>query len=181
MAVAALVSPDITNPSSFASPLWVPVNVMFGMGALLGLFGLIVIYNRVAADGLALLGFVLSFSGTAVFVGAALAFQAFVLPAIGASSAAKTLLDPNGPLMSMSSPLTLIFLITGAGFAVGFILLAVAIWRTKSLPPWGGVLGAVGAPLLAFTPPLPSIALNVGGVLFGVGVAWLGYAIWSKK
>jgi hypothetical protein len=151
---------------------------MFSMGALLGLFGLIVIYQRLAADGLALLGFVLAFSGTAVLVGALLILEGFVMPAI-ASSAAKSLVDPNGPLMT--GPTGLIFLVVGIVFAIGFILLAVAIWRTKKLPRWAGVLSAVGAPLLAFTPPLPGIALTVGGVLFGVGVAWLGYAIWSNK
>ena len=58
--------------------------------------------------------------------------------------------------------------------------MAIAIWRTSALPRWSGLLAAVGAPLIAFTPPLPSVLLQVGGVLFGVGVAWQGYTIWSK-
>ncbi len=40
---------------------------------------------------------------------------------------------------------------------------------------------AVGATLLAFAPPLPHIAATIGGLLFGIGVAWMGYAIWSSK
>lgn len=179
MVVAALISPDIGNPNSTASPLWVPSNVMFGIGALLGLFGLIVIYNRVATDAVALVGFVLAFIGTTVFVGFLLVMEAFVVPAIAATPSGKALVDPYGPLFM--GPLGIVLLILGSCFALGFILIGIAIWRTKALPRWAGVLAAVGAPVIAFTPPLPGVFLTLGGVLFGLGVGWQGYAIWSKK
>ena len=178
VAVPGLLHPDESNPSAYSDPIWGPVHVLIGLGALLGLLGLIAIYNRLATHTLALPGFVLAFSGTAVFVGALMTLEAFVVPAIAASSA-KALLDPNGALFT--GPLSMIFLVVGLAFSVGFILLAVANWSVNALPRWAGVLSAVGAVLLAFAPPLPYIAGLVGSALFGIGIAWYGYAIWSQK
>ncbi len=181
IAISVLLHPSESDPNAFVNPLWGPVHIAVGMSALLGLFGTMAIYAKLATKGggLVLPGFVLALSGTAVFVGAAILLEGFVAPALAASAAGKTLLDPNGPLMS--GPMGLVFLSSGAAFGLGFILLAVANWSANVLPRWGGVLAAIGAPLLAFAPPLPQIALMIGGVLFGVGVAWLGYAIWSSK
>ena len=65
-------------------------------------------------------------------------------------------------------------------FSVGYILLGVAIIRAKVLPRGAGILLAVGGPVVAFSPPIGiQTVLIVGHTLFGLGLAWAGYALWT--
>ena len=66
-------------------------------------------------------------------------------------------------------------------FGVGYILLGVAIVRAGVLPRGAGILLAVGGPVVAFSPPIGIQAvLIVGHTLFGLGLAWAGYALWTS-
>ena len=68
-------------------------------------------------------------------------------------------------------------------FALGYLILGVAILRGLGLPRWSGLLLIVGV-VLSSPPPVvvPTVLiLTVGGVLLGAGLAWLGYALWSEK
>jgi hypothetical protein len=158
---------------------WVPVHSVLVIAVVLSLFGLIGLYGRLAEKGgvIGLIGFVLSFIGSALFV-AALSFEAFVAPGIAASSVAATLLSDSGPLFGGLFGLVLLF--TSSAFALGMILLGVSILRTRALLRWAGILLIVGAPLLAFWPPLPHIAGTLGALALGIGYAWLGYALWVR-
>jgi hypothetical protein len=70
---------------------------------------------------------------------------------------------------------------TSLVFSVGYILLGVAIYRAGVLPRGAGVLLAVGGPIVAFSPPIGILAvLILGHTLFGAGLAWLGYALFSS-
>ncbi len=67
-------------------------------------------------------------------------------------------------------------------FSVGYILLGVAMVRAGVLPRGIGILLAVGGPVVAFSPPISIFAvLVVGHTLFGLGLAWLGYALWTER
>ncbi len=65
-------------------------------------------------------------------------------------------------------------------FSIDYILLGAAIVRAGVLPRGAGILLAVGAPIVAFSPPIGVQAvLIVGHVMFGLGLVWLGYALWT--
>ena len=67
-------------------------------------------------------------------------------------------------------------------FSIGYILVGVAAARAGVLPRGAGILLALGAPLVAFSPPIGVQAvIIVGHTLFGVGLAWLGYALWAER
>ena len=65
-------------------------------------------------------------------------------------------------------------------FGLGYVLLGLAVFRAGVLPRAAGVLLALGGPIVAFSPPIGIEAvLIVGHALFGAGLVWLGYALWS--
>jgi hypothetical protein len=65
-------------------------------------------------------------------------------------------------------------------FSIDYVLLGVA--RAGVLPRGAGILLAIGAPLVAFSPPIGIQAvIIIGHTLFGVGLVWSGYALFTKK
>jgi hypothetical protein len=68
------------------------------------------------------------------------------------------------------------FLISGLWLlAVGAILMGVAVWKSGTLPKWGGILLALG--LAFFFPLLPQLIRVVDGLLTGVGGVWLALSM----
>ena len=67
---------------------------------------------------------------------------------------------------------------------VGSIALALAIWRSGTLPKWAGVLYALGFILFIVAVSSPSsvqkIFRIVDGLLGGLGGIWLAWSIWRK-
>jgi hypothetical protein len=178
IAIPTLFHPSDSDPQAFLNAAWTPVHALLITGAILSMFGLIGLY-RVQAErtgALGLVGFVLSFIGSALVV-AALVADAFVLPVIAADPAGRALLDPAGPLFG--GALGLVFLLMALTFSLGSILFGFATARSGVLPRWAGALILIGGPLLAFTPPLPTLAGMVGALLLGAGYLWAGYAIWA--
>jgi len=67
------------------------------------------------------------------------------------------------------------FLISGLSLlVVGAILIGVAVWKSGTLPKWGGILLAIG--LALFFPLLPLVRV-VDGLLTGVGGMWVALSI----
>jgi hypothetical protein len=180
IAVPVLFHPnDVAHPETVLSTTWVIVHSLFAAGTVLALLGLPGLYARQAeaAGKLGLVGFVLTFVGSALFA-AALVLEAFVVPPI--ATEAPKLLDPSGPLFG--GPLGICLLFAGTTFALGAILLGFATVRAGVLPRFSAVpFLMVGAPLLAFWPPLPYLVGVTGGVLVGIGFGWLGYALLSGE
>jgi hypothetical protein len=178
LGVSTLLHPnEVADPEAVLSGAWVIVHTAYVPGFVLALFGLAGLYARLAERGgkLGLAGFVLSFIGSALFL-VVVVTEAAIVPAVAASDAGPTLLDPTGPLFG--GELGLIFLVGQITFALGFVLTGIATARAGVLPRSAGLL-LFGAPLVAFWPPLPQLVGVAGGVLFGFGFVWLGYAVWS--
>lgn len=120
----------------------------------------------------------LAFFGTIWFAGLGLLSFA-VLPFIASHDPA--LVAPDGPFWTEApQPLFLV----GLGFFVlGYVAVGIAVLRDPTLPRWSGVPLIVGALLLSPPPVVvPTVLiLTAGGVLLGVGLAWLGFAFWSVR
>jgi len=178
LGIAIILHPDEANPNAVLEVAWAPVHQVMIVGALLSLFGLIGFYvrQRGQAGVLGLIGFLLLFVGSALFVPIVFA-EAFIIPVIAADPAGQALLDPAGPLFGAT--LGLVFLGIGVIFGLGCIVSGIATFRAGALPRLAGPLLVAGGPLLAFTPPLPHIAGLIGGVALGLAYVWLGYTIWA--
>jgi hypothetical protein len=179
IAVPIVFHPGEADPQALLRPAWIPVHTTLTIAAILGLFGLVGLYSRLRerSGWPGLIGFVLLFTGTALFV-AGISIEAFVLPAIASSTAGQTLLDPAGPLFG--GPLGLVLLVTGGIFSLGALLFCIAILRSGVYGRWAGLLLLGGIPL-AFWPPLPDLVGMIGGVLLGLGFIWFGYLLLARS
>jgi hypothetical protein len=162
---AYLVVLPFVHPESPQSAAWVPVHLVYFAAlaviqlALVGIFA----YQIQRAGRLGLAGFLTAFFGTAM-----------------------ALLEGREHLFShdfgQGTPAGLWQLLaTAFVFSIGYVLLGVAVARAGMLPRGAGVLLAVGAPLVAFAPPIGVQAvIIIGHTLFGVGLAWSGYALFAE-
>ena len=67
-------------------------------------------------------------------------------------------------------------------FNIGYILLGAAMVWAGVLPRGAGILLAVGGPIVAFSPPIGVLAVEiVGHALFGLGLLWVGYVLSSGR
>ncbi len=187
--VAAIIHPASEDIAAVMLPSWVPAHLLGWVSVMLIHFGLIGLYARQAekAGWLGLVGFVLAFVGGAFAT--QLWYEAFKdLPLIAARAPAafdQAMMPPS------LAPILLILLVLG--FILGHILFGLATMRAGVLPRWSGLLVATGMAIFFFATvvlfllggPLPPVVGHsieiVGDAAFGLGVAWMGYALWSAK
>ena len=178
------------DPSASAQQgLWVPINALGVLGAVLVLLGLPAIYARVAEKG-----------GLAGFVGIALIALSWMFFGLFLSLYAVLVLPwlANGApaLVAASAPLPTAFLIAFivglAAWVTGAVLLAVPFIRGRVYPQWIGYLlpasalwAVVGDLVIAPSGPASNLAINLlsnlGPVLLVIGVGYLGSQVWSEQ
>jgi hypothetical protein len=167
LAIAAgsyMVLAPFVHPESPQSAAWVPVHLLYFAALTVVLLVLVGIFARQLqrAGGLGVAGFLTAFVGTAMM-----------------------LLEGREHLFShdfgQGTPPGLWELVAASViFSIGYILLGVAISRASVLPRGAGILLAIGGPIVAFSPPIGVLAvLIVGHALFGLGLVWCGYALWT--
>ncbi len=163
---ASIVAAPVIHPHSPESAAWVPVHVAYFATLIAVMLVLIGLFARQfeGAGKLGVAGFLAAFFGTAMM-----------------------LMEGREHLFSSDfgtgTPLGLWELILASFvFSVGYILLGIAIIRAGTLPRGAGILLAVSGPVVAFSPPIgvPAV-LIVSHTVFGVGLAWVGYALWSDE
>ena len=169
LAVAAgasmMLAPWI-HPESPQSAAWVPVHLLYFatvMAIQLVLIGIFAGQLR-RAGRLGVIGFLAAFLGTAM----------------GLLEGREHLFSQD---FGQGTPAGLWQLIlTALVFSVGYILLGVAISRAGVLPRAAGLVLAISGPIVAFSPPIGIFTvLVVGHAVFGLGLAWAGYALWSER
>jgi hypothetical protein len=140
------------------------------LAGLLLLFGSVGLYLRRAEEVglLGLFGFVFAFSGTVMAVGNFWS-NTFIAPTLAAALAQQPagLLDAAPP-RALAAGLGLSYGLV----SVGWLLFGVAILRARAYPSAAAATLTLGA-VLAWLP------LPLTGVLFGVGVAWVGWYLYS--
>ncbi len=146
-----------TGAYAFSSVLEIIAVVLLA----LGLVGLYARQSEVAGL-LGLVGFLVAFAGTILLAGFFWS-SAFIAPAL--ANAAPTLLNAGPP-----PGLTPTFGI----FAIGWILFGVASLRTRVYPRVALIVLIIGAALTFL--PIPLV-----GVVFDVGVAWLGFSLIRER
>jgi hypothetical protein len=163
---ASMVLVPFLHPESPQSASWVPMHLAYFatlMVILLGLVGIFA-YQIGRAGRLGVAGFLGAFFGTAM---ALLEGREHLFSHTFGQG------TPEGLWQLMATALV---------FSVGYVLLGIAVARAGVLPRGAGVLLAAGAPLVAFAPPIGvQPVIIVGHTLFGVGLAWAGYALFTER
>lgn len=180
-AIATVLHPAGEDVPAILSAAWIPAHAIGWVANLLLLLGLIGLYGRQAekTGWLGLLGFVLAFLGVTVESGGNYG-SVTLMPDFAATvpDALTTLM--NRPPFDFPVAVVVFGLTMMVSRTLGFLLLGVAILRADGLPRWAGLLLILGV-LLAFGSGVSPLIGGVAAVTFGLGLAWLGYALWLDK
>jgi hypothetical protein len=178
------------DPATFPKDsLWVPVNLLGVVGAILVLLGLPAMYAWMAAlFGLSGLIGVVLFAIAWMFVGLFLSlYSVLILPWL--AERAPSLIAASAPL---PVAFVIAFLIGLVAWLAGSVLLAIPFIRKRAQPTWvgyalvaSGVWIVIGNLIIAPSGPASNLAVNLlsnlGPVLLLIGVAHLGYRMSSEK
>lgn len=178
-ALAALLHPVGEDLAAATSSTWVPAHSVFWVSSTLILLGLVGIHARQAKETgwLGLASFVLSFIAVAL-VGGLMMMVSTAVPLIVTEAPALFEQAMTPPVLVLTAVLV--------GYGLGFIVFGVVTMRARVLPRWSGLLLIMGVVLsLAEGSPIDQTVLHVvvtvGRVMFGLAIAWMGYALWSEK
>ncbi len=168
---------------AFASPSWVLAHVLGGLGFILlpvGLFGLYTFLQGSNVERRASQGLILSWIGVGLILPTILGTEAFGLRAIGQAAVQQK----NTELLAVANSVRFgpqrIFFFPGLLLlALGAVLIAVAVWKSGTVPRWSGILFAIG--LALFFPLFPRVIRVVDGILIGVGGVWVALSILLNK
>lgn len=157
--------------------MWLPAHAIGFVGFVFGMFGLFGLFARQldAFGGLGVAAFILAFAGQTMTAGVVF-FDSFLVPVLGRD--APSLLNTSGPIFM--GPAGLVIIVAAILVTVGFIAFGAATLRAGLLPKGGAVLLILGS-WFGIGPTISHYAFVAGGILFGLGSAWLGYAVWSRQ
>src|SRR6185295_5165763 len=104
-----------------------------------------------------------------------LGVELYAMPAIGRIYLAGNVSIAPAVSLIYIGGATLVMLLGLLLLAIGAIVLAVAVARSRALPRWAGIVYAIG--LAAWCPLLPPIVRVVDGLLIGIGGIALAWAL----
>jgi len=184
-AVVGLIHPPQLL-SSLNTGTWTIVHSLTIAMSFFGLLGIAGIYVRQAekAGWLGLAGFVL-LSLWFVLVTGFTFFEALILPLLASDSPkfAESFLGifTGSAGETNIGALATLWSLLGVVYILGGVLFGIATFRAGILSRWAAgllALGAVSSPAFALVP----LALApLAAVPVGLGLAWLGYALWSER
>jgi hypothetical protein len=176
----------VETVAAVTTPAWAIVHYLSLAMAVLGLAGVAGIYLRQVRESglLGLIGFLLL--STFFLAQAAFNFlEAFVLPAI-ASTAPAVVEDILGIFGGVPADGSLGLLEQVGPFAflaymLGGATFGIAIFRSRILPRWAGILLGAGALVTLALPLFPHQVGRFAAVPVGLALAWLGYSLWADR
>jgi hypothetical protein len=173
--------------ASVTTSAWAIVHSLTITMCVLGLFGITGIYARQVerAGWLGLVGYLL-FSLFLVLTAAFTFAEAFISPVL-APEAPRFVEGFLGIISGHASEISLgalpsLYQLTGLLVMLGCLLFGIATLRAGILPRWAAGVFAFGGPVSAVMVSfLPHELARIAAVPIGVGLAWLGYAVWSER
>lgn len=183
VAAILLIGGELLHPANqaanVATSAWTTAHILLLGSLMLGTAGLFGLYLRQSRDvgAVGFLGFLLIFIAMTLFLGIVY-FEAFFNPILVSEAPAfvEKLFSPRPPgLLAVLLPLN------GLAFSLGWLLFGVATARANVLPRLAAIVATAGAIPFGFEPALPPALGNIAAIVFGVGILWLGYALWSEK
>jgi len=172
--------------SSVTTGTWLIVHCLTIAVSFFGLLGMAGIYARQAEEvgWLGLAGFLL-FSLWLVLVPGFTFFEALILPllATDAPTFAEGFLGifTGSADQTTFSTLATIWNLLGPLYILGPLLFGIATLRAGILSRWAAGLFGFGAVSSVAFALLPTALAPLATVPVGVGLAWLGYALWSER
>lgn len=171
--------------SSATTTNWVVAHIFAIATTFFGLYGMTGLYVRQAekTSWLGLVGFVM-FSLWLAIVMCFSFVEAFILPQL-ATMTPMYVEGFMGIFTSTASKidfgiLPTLWTLSGPLYMFGGLLFGIATFRAGILSRWAGVLFAIGTILAPAAAMLPADYESIVTMPVGLGLAWLGYALWSE-
>lgn len=168
---------------TFASTSWVAAHVMAGLGFVVlpvGLLGLSTFLRDTRGERPAVWGMVVSWIGIGLILPTAFGTEPFALRAIGQAAIREQNMDLLALAMSIRMGPQARVLFPGLlVLAIGAVAIAVAVWRSGTLPRWSGVIFALG--LALFFPLFPQTVRIIDGFLIGAGGVWIASSMLGAR
>ena len=178
LAGAYLTHPPSAPPDTVANALWIWVHVGFMISLLGGVFLLMALFSRYAANG----------GGMAGFVGFALAVvslifvfgldyaEVFIFPTMAVEFPAVVETYGDGTMMPS---VAFAFPLTGIAYVIGFILFSWELMRCGTIGRLTGWLTIAGTLVfgIGLSGLAPMIVVRVGSAIFGAGLIALGLSL----
>ncbi len=181
VAAAYLLHPPSAPPETVASTLWQIVHVGFMISLLGGILGMVALFAHSLAGSntwMGLVGFVASVISLTFVFGLDYA-EVFIFPVLAVEFPEVVVKYGDGTTMPSVS---FAFPATGALFMVGYLLMSAELYRQQSIARGACITMMVG--VVAFAIGLsglfPILVVQVGSVLFGAGLIWVGADLWSR-
>jgi len=178
LAGAYLTHPPSAPPETVASVLWIWVHVGFMISLLCGVFLLMALFGRYAANGggmFGFAGFVLAVVSLIFVFGLDYA-EVFIFPTMAVEFPIVVETYGDGTMMPS---IAFAFPLTGIAFVLGFILFGWELMRSGTITRTTGWLTIAGT--LVFGVGLsglaPMIIVRIGSVVFGAGLVALGLSL----
>jgi len=164
-------------PESIATNLWVVALYLFLGSVIFGVFGTFGLYARQVKEAglLGLVGFLMLIVARLLFTGLTF-FEAFIIPVL-ATEAPQFIGGLFAGEISLGV-LETVILVAGPLEVIGGLLFGIAIIRAGILPRWAAILFIIGIVPGRFA---PEVVVRISSVVLGIGLAWLGYALWSER
>jgi hypothetical protein len=183
LAVATALHPPQETPVTILEDevRLVTSHAVYVVSNVLVLLGLPALYGaesqRMGRLGLA--GFLVTFTGTTLL--AISSMFGFLAPVL-AAEAPETL-----DAIILYRPVVVFNGVAAVGFMAGFVILGMAMARSKAFPRWSGIFIAIGAPsylvgaaIAQLGSPAFWFVAVLGSLVLGSGLAWSGYRMWAK-
>ena len=172
--------------SSVTTPRWAIVHSLALAMSLFGLLGMMGLYARQVKEAgwLGLAGFLL-LSLWLVLILPFTFFEVFFLPLL--ATEAPTFAEGFLGIFTRSASeinfgvLAALWALSEVLLLLGGLVFGIATFRAGILSRWPAGLLAVGVGLAPAFAPLPPELEPLAAVPIGVGLAWLGYALWSER
>jgi hypothetical protein len=166
--------------SYIVSTSWVVAHLLCTLAFILLIYGLIILYARLASTSMERLAFwamVFSLAGIALIL-PMLGVETYMLPILGKLyQAGQSGIFPAIAMIYLGPALG-VFLVALVLLAIGAITFAVVIWRSRVLPRFAGALFAAGLSL--WFPPFPEVVRIADGFVIGLGGIWLAASLWHS-
>src|ERR1051325_10689161 len=172
--------------ASVTTARWTIVHLLTIVMAFFGLLGIAGIYSRQVerAGWMGLAGYLLLSLWFVVVTGFTF-FEAFILPLLASDSPrfAESFLGIFSGAVGQTRVglLATLWSLLGVVYILGNVLFGIATFRGGILSRWAAGLlglGAVSSPAFAL---LPQSLAPLAAVRVGLGLAWLGYALWPER
>lgn len=175
----ALPFESFAGPEVPLHPLFVPGQLFHILGAILAVFGYFGLYmkQKGSAGMLGGIGFVIASIGMMFFLADAM-IGIIIFPAV--AEHAPELTSATGPLFT--GRVLGFYIMFAATNMVGIILLGLATLRANVFPKLASLLFLAGG-IMFNLPPIPTLhlVLVAGGVIWGIGAAWLGLSLFAGE